>query len=77
MPISILEAMAFGLPLITSTVGGVKDFFIEDKMGLSIKPSEILSLETIRKVKNLILDHESINEISNFNFQFAKKNFYF
>ncbi|WP_113923005.1 glycosyltransferase family 4 protein [Cognataquiflexum aquatile] len=76
MPISILEAMAFGLPLITSTVGGVKDFFIEDKMGFSIKPSEILSLETIRKVKNLVLDHESINEISNFNFQFAKKNFY-
>ncbi|MCL6260428.1 glycosyltransferase family 4 protein [Aquiflexum sp. TKW24L] len=76
MPISLLEAMAFGLPLITSTVGGVKDFFVEGKMGLSIKPSEILSNDTISKVKKLLLDTEALNKISNYNYHFAKENFY-
>jgi glycosyltransferase involved in cell wall biosynthesis len=76
MPISLLEAMAFGLPLITTTVGGIKDFFIEDKMGLSINPSEILSNETISKIKILLGDNEALDEISNYNYQYAKKNFY-
>lgn len=33
MPNSILEAMAFGLPVITRSVGGLKDFFENNKMG--------------------------------------------
>lgn len=33
MPISVLEAMAFGLPIITRPVGGIPDFFEIGKMG--------------------------------------------
>ena len=34
MPNSLLEAMAFGLPVVTRPVGGIKDFFIDRRHGL-------------------------------------------
>lgn len=37
MATSVLEAMAFGLPILTAPVGGVKDFFREGEMGFLIK----------------------------------------
>jgi len=33
MPLSIIEAFAYGLPVITRPVGAIKDFFIDGKMG--------------------------------------------
>lgn len=33
MPTSVLEAMAFGLPIISRPVGGLKDYFRNDEMG--------------------------------------------
>jgi glycosyltransferase involved in cell wall biosynthesis len=33
LPCSVLEAMAHGLPIITRPVGGLKDFFEDDRMG--------------------------------------------
>lgn len=40
MPISVLEAMAFGLPVITRPVGGLKDFFEDGKMGFMTESLE-------------------------------------
>ncbi len=36
MATSVLEAMAFGLPVIMHPVGGVKDFFVDGEMGYMI-----------------------------------------
>lgn len=47
MPTTVLEAMAYGLPVITRPVGGLKDFFEEKKMGYltnSLDPVELSRL---------------------------------
>lgn len=73
MPTSILEAMAFGLPVITRPVGGICDFFIDGKMGelIDSKDPEDFAL-AIRK----ILENDTIlYDISKFNIKFALDNF--
>ena len=47
MATSVLEAMAFGLPVISRPVGGVKDFFKNGEMGYltgSTNPAEFCRL---------------------------------
>ena len=72
MPTSLLEAMAFGLVVISRPVGGTKDFFTP-KMGTltESKDSEVYFkiLDSYLSNKNLI------KEISVFNYNYAKSNF--
>jgi glycosyltransferase involved in cell wall biosynthesis len=74
MPISALEAMAFGLPVITTPVGGIPDFFEEGKMGflLETRDPEYIA----KKITNLIDRPELMERISKYNFNYAKKHFY-
>lgn len=73
LPTSVLEAMAFGMPVITRPVGGLKDFFKDGKMGLfcqSKTADEIaLSLEKI------ILNKEMLFNMSKYNFEYARDHF--
>ena len=73
MPTSVLEAMAFGLPVISRPVGGLRDFFENGKMGELIEshnPQEYA--EAIEKyLNNPTLE----KEISAYNHKYAKENF--
>jgi glycosyltransferase involved in cell wall biosynthesis len=74
LPNSLLEAMAFGLPVITSNVGGIPDFFQEGKMGFmmtDITPQTIADF-----VEVLFHDPEKRIQMSRFNFAYAKSHFY-
>jgi len=73
MPTSVLEAMVFGMPIITRPVGGIKDFFENGKMGYitdSKDPDVIAEL-----LEKIIIDKDKISEMARYNHFFAKKHF--
>lgn len=73
MPTSVLEAMAFGLPVVTRPVGGLIDFF-DEHMGIfvdSFQPEDF-----IPAVSKMIDDKEYTKELSQYNYQYAKEHFY-
>ena len=73
MPTSVLEAMAFGIPVITRPVGGLVDFFENEKMGKmvdSIKPSDFTEA-----IESLLTNVNLVKQISLYNYQYAQKHF--
>ena len=73
MPISVLEGMIFGLPIITTPVGGLVDFFEKDKMGILMERIDpILIAEYI---EYFLLNPAVIQEMGEFNMNYAKRNF--
>ena len=72
LPISALEAMLFGLPVISTKVGGLKYFIKEEKMGYLVESRSVESL--MEKIELLIKNKEHMLEISEYNFEYAKKN---
>ena len=67
MPTSVLEAMAFGMPVVTRPVGGLCDFFENGKMGFLCsgkEPQEIASaLESIISNKRKLLEMVQYNNL--------------
>jgi len=74
MPNSLLEAMAFGLPCITTNVGGISDFFEDGKMGYIINKNDSARLAEFIKI--LVRNPDLHRSISEYNFQYAKEHFY-
>lgn len=76
MPNAVLEAMAFGLPVLTTKCNGISDFFEENKMGYFI---DDLSIEILNSIKEKILDlnsnHNKYKAISSFNKKYAQNRF--
>lgn len=73
MPTSVLEAMAFGLPIITRPVGGLIDFFENGKMGQmidSFNPSDFAN-----SIETLINAPSNIESISRYNHEYAITHF--
>ncbi len=74
MPTSVLEAMAFGLPVLTSPVGGLNDFFEDGKMGFLINPSDTKTY--VEKAIWLLNQMDEVDKISHFNHSYASNYFY-
>jgi glycosyltransferase involved in cell wall biosynthesis len=73
MPTSVLEAMAFGLPVITRPVGGLKDFFLDGEMGfISESLDPIWYADCIEK---LMSNPGLIKRISKYNHRYAREHF--
>ena len=73
MPNSLLEAMAYGLPVITCPVGGIKDFFQNGLMGYlidSIEPENLAGL-----CEKLMIDSRKRAGIGQYNRKYAMKHF--
>src|SRR5690554_8211066 len=73
MPTSVLEAMAFGLPIISRPVGGLVDFFEEDKMGYLIESLD--PKEYADKIVQLLENNQKMKEIGIYVHIYAKKHF--
>lgn len=73
LPTTVLEAMAFGLPVISRPVGGLNDFFENDKMGYLVNSHN--PADFAHQISRLISDTKKANEISNYNSKYAREMF--
>ena len=74
MPNTVLEAMGCGLAVLTTTVGGLNDFFTGDLMGAELSGN--LTQQIIDAVSALATDTVRLNSISEYNYNFAKQYFH-
>ncbi len=73
MPNSVLEAMAFGMPVITTSVGGLKDIFIHDQMGKLVQKKS--PQEIVNALVFFIRHPETMVQMGAVNAEFARKHF--
>lgn len=73
MPTSLLEAMCFGLPIVTRPVGGVPDFFEQGKMGAMVDSFD--AKDFVEPICELIDNQELTKSISTYNYKYGKEHF--
>jgi glycosyltransferase involved in cell wall biosynthesis len=73
MPNSVLEAMAFGLPIVTRPVGGIRDFFEDGRMGYatdSLDPGDYTE-----RLGRLVSDPALCQSMGQYNREYARRRF--
>ena len=51
LPVAVIEAMAYGLPVIAAAVGGIPEMVVENETGLLVKPRDVNGLvEAMRRL---------------------------
>ena len=72
MPVIIIEAAGYGIPTITTDVGGVKEFVSDYDTGFLVNPDPIKIAEKLLEVFN---NGELRNQVSKRAFELAHKEF--
>ena len=73
MPNSVLEAMAFGLPIVTRPVGGIRDFFEDGRMGYATDSLD--SGDYTELLCRLVGNPDLRKRMGQYNRQFARQRF--
>ena len=74
LPMAILEAMSYGLPIVATNVGDICEAVINEKNGFIIKAGNIEDI--VDKIKRFIyMDEEKWKEMSNESIKLIQKNF--
>ena len=74
MPNAVLEAMAFGLPVVTTNVGGISTVFEHDQNGILLEKKAIDLVE--QGILSILEDEENYQNISKRNYQKAREQFW-
>lgn len=73
MPISILEAMTYGLPVVTRPVGGIPDFFEDGRMGYALDSRSPADFAEV--LLRLAQDRGLCARIGSYNREYAARHF--
>jgi glycosyltransferase involved in cell wall biosynthesis len=70
---SVVEAQTYGLPAITSNVGGLPDIVVDGKTGFTVNPNSYKGAAT--NLLNLWKDEETYTEFSSSAIKYSQENF--
>lgn len=73
MPMSILEAMSYGIPIISTSVGSIPEVVKEESNGYLLEPGDIKGFED--KILHIVNNVELRENISKNNFTFVSEEF--